>query len=281
MTMSQPASNDAASRAHVARAGAVRYLRGRQSPNGGFCFYRSQYVEEPNLSDTHHAVAALRLLGAEIPRRAALTKYLRNFAARDVYALYYKLFTLDRLASAPPGDPAELAQVRELAFTVPRSGIAHRGWLERTFRVLRLKRRFAAPPDWPPVAAYIEHPEAGRGGDYKPNLPDTFLCLGMRALLAAPPAHPETRAFVDALQVPVFGFTATIDSRAATLAVIHAGLECCALLGLRLRFRADILAFVLGCQAADGGFAPVPGALPDIEMSRRALQILRRLDHDA
>lgn len=40
---------------------ASKYLLGRQSSNGGFCFYRSKYVDEPNLFDTYHAVSCADL----------------------------------------------------------------------------------------------------------------------------------------------------------------------------------------------------------------------------
>lgn len=39
------------------------YLLGRESPSGGFCFYRTDYLDEPSLFDTWHATAALGLLG--------------------------------------------------------------------------------------------------------------------------------------------------------------------------------------------------------------------------
>jgi hypothetical protein len=258
---------------------AVDYLLGRQSANGGFCFYKSQYVDEPNLSDTYHAVAALRLLGREIPRAGALLGFLRAFPAENVHALYYQAFTLDRLAPPVSPDAAQRARIRELSVTVPRDGAVRNGWLLRTLRLLRLKRRFAAAPKQPLLAVYVEHPETSHGRGDKPNLENTWLCLCIGALVSQRLPARETRVFVDGLQVPVLGFTATSDSRTATLEVIHAGLRACALLGLPLRFPADILGFVLGCQAADGGFARTPDALPDIEMTRRALQILRRLDH--
>lgn len=43
--MRQPAS------AEVADA-AVRYIAGRPCRDGGFCFYRTAELEEPNLADT-------------------------------------------------------------------------------------------------------------------------------------------------------------------------------------------------------------------------------------
>jgi hypothetical protein len=46
-------------------ARAARYIAGRQCQGGGFCVYRNVYLEEPNLSDTWHALAGLRLLGVD------------------------------------------------------------------------------------------------------------------------------------------------------------------------------------------------------------------------
>lgn len=60
--------------------GCRRYIHSRQTPQGGFCFYRypSWGVEEPNAPDTWAALASLALLD-ETPRHAQLiTKWLRE-----------------------------------------------------------------------------------------------------------------------------------------------------------------------------------------------------------
>lgn len=31
----------------------LKYVTSRQCRNGGFCFYRTEYLEEPNLYDTY------------------------------------------------------------------------------------------------------------------------------------------------------------------------------------------------------------------------------------
>ena len=37
---------------------AVEYLDSRRCRDGGYCFYRTDYVEEPSVHDTYHALAA-------------------------------------------------------------------------------------------------------------------------------------------------------------------------------------------------------------------------------
>ena len=56
-------------RLDAALARARAYLLGRQCANGGFSFYRGEYLEEPNTHDTWHALAAMRMLGTPPPGR--------------------------------------------------------------------------------------------------------------------------------------------------------------------------------------------------------------------
>lgn len=48
----------------------------------------------------------------------------------------------------------------------------------------------------------------------------------------------------------------------------------CAALGLDVRYPNEILRFVFGCQTGNGGFSRVPVALPNIELTHQALEIL-------
>jgi len=100
-------------------------------------------------------------------------------------------------------------------------------------------------------------------------------------LLGRPPNDPEaTRRFVDGLQHAAIGFTDMPASLYGSLEIIGAGIECCALLHLPIRYRTEALTFVLACQGADGSFARVPVALPDIVYTHEALQIIAWLAPD-
>jgi hypothetical protein len=163
---------------------------------------------------------------------------------------------------------------------VPRAG--HRGatsgWLESIMKIVELKRRFGASADLPQVVRFVGSLKTDGGYGDKPDLWDTCLCLSILALLGENAAAGDTRAFVDRLQVPSFGFTLTCDSLIGNLDIIYAGLQCCRLLGASVSYPRDTLAFVLACQTAKGGFSRAPNALPDVELTHRALQIMAMLE---
>jgi len=267
----------------LAVAKATEYLCGRQSYNGGFCFYRGNYLDEPNLYDTFHAIAALTLAHATVPRIEALTEFLTCSAPAGVHGLYLYAFALDHLGRSSLIDTEHLARIASLPIPslMPGGGLPTSGWLEETLKTLQLQKRLAAPP----AGEQILHTMAGlrsRGGyGDKPNLLDTCLSLNILALFKENVAEQEeTRAFVDDLQRPPIGFTGTADSLFTNLEVIDAGTQCCALLQLPVRYTADITAFVLACQTANGGFSRAPVALPDIALTHQALAIIHRVDPD-
>jgi len=76
-------------RLRSAVANGLAYLRSKQSDNGGFCFFKFRYLDRPNLRDSYHAAAALRLWGCDIPRRDALIRFLREEKRDDVDGLFY------------------------------------------------------------------------------------------------------------------------------------------------------------------------------------------------
>ena len=258
-------------------AAAAAYLRSRQSPAGGFCFYRWRGLDEPNLFDTWHALAALRLLGAEVPRAGQTARFLAQFPAAGADQLYYLSFSLDLLGRSERLGEERLELIRALKPRLPPTagGPDTTAWLQSTRRLLRLKSRFACISGWEALPAFLDQLRNGAGYGDGPNLIDTCLCLAIGAGLGIAPRDRAARDFVDSLQMPGCGFALTLDSRVANLEVLYAGTLCCGMLGLPLRHRADALRFVAACQTARGGFARAPGALADIEMTHRALQVMR------
>lgn len=86
--------SDESSRARKALAAAEAYIRGRQSPNGGFCFYRSHLIDQPSLADTYHAVASLAQLGREPPARKAITDFVTHARLYGAHYYYFHWQTL-------------------------------------------------------------------------------------------------------------------------------------------------------------------------------------------
>ncbi len=263
---------------------AADYLVARQTPSGGFCFYRWGGIEEPNLADTDHALSALQRLDLPVPnadRVAAFADRFRGSAQPD--ALLH-LVGIDRALGRNPAADAALCGV-VAALSPPASPQVDGGpvdvWLRRVRLFVDLRRRVGVACDGERLLADLERLLHGGGFGTPPNLIDTRTALEIADCCGRPLRRDDIRQFVDALQVPVLAFTSTLTSRMGRLDLIASGVASCALLGLPLRHRGDALRFILDCQSDSGGFANAPGALPDIERTAAAIDIVLELTANA
>jgi hypothetical protein len=257
---------------------AAQYLLGRQCADGGFCFYRSEHLEEPNLGDTYHAVSALKLLDHAVPREPDIVAFVDRFPqSEQPHHLYYLSHT--RRAIEPTYRPADwiVRSVRALQVTPPPSPSRVSGWLERTRLVVRLKREFAEAPDADATRRLLESLKDDGGFGSRPNLHDTWFALEILDACGDACAWPESAAFIDRLQCEPFGFTDTLVGTKANVDVVYAGVRSCALLDLPVRYPDHALRFLLHCQTGNGGFARAPDALPSIEYTHAAMAALLRL----
>ena len=260
--------------ASVAKARA--YLRSRQSAEGGFCFYRYEDVDEPNLRDTYHGVLALKLLAEPVPDLDKLLRFLDGARLFGLGYLYWYAFTLDLIGLASRIDAQRMAWIRgldvELLLEGARPG-ERRAWLEDTRRKVRLKTRFAQP--WTSERLMECLPAQRTEGGYgdRPNLWDTLSSLTILDCLGCRKEMQASVPFVERMQVLPFGFSLTEGSRMPNLEVVRAGCRCCALLGLPIRHRIEVLELAVACQTADGGFSRTPTALPNIDLTYQALQV--------
>jgi len=255
-----------------------QYLIERQSPDGGFCFYRGYYLEEPNLADTFHGLSAWKLLTRDaLPAGHDHVGFvLRHAVEQQPFALYFRV---NCLIALDVSDPAE-AQVREAvsalplilpdmgstALQSPLKRLAHALWLKRHCGVLD-----ASASDLGEALLATEGDEGGYGNP--PNLVDTVEALRVLALCSARPSS-VTVGFVRSLGIPGFGFQLTAHSLSPNLETTSAGIESSALLGTPVEFVDDALDFVLACQTGNGGYALRPGALPDLAWTHLALRTL-------
>ncbi len=274
-------------RAEVAQARqrATVYLLSRQTPSGGFCFYRWGGIEEPNLADTDLALGSLQRLGQTVPNPDAVQTFAQRFAdSLQPDALQHRIGIDRALGQQPAQDGAMREAIAALPWPEPPTGgasdAAASAWLSRTRRLVSLRRAVDLPVDGESLLAQLSRLVHDGGFGSPPNLLDTHAALDIAALCGRPLRREDVRRFVDGLQVPASAFTLTPLSRIARLDVIAAGVESCALLGLPLRYGGDALRFVLGCQTDGGGFALSPGALADIECTHAAVRLLQTLARD-
>jgi hypothetical protein len=261
-------------------AQAAAYLRSRQCATGGFCFCRSDSLEEPNLHDTWHALAALRLLGGRPRRRGPFIRFVTEQAVQpQPYGLHYRVRALERLDAQDAHRLTVIAAVDALPADRPalRDDGDASDELERLRLTLDLKRRFGLPF---PAAAIAEHIRTREPWDVgfgtPPNRVETALSLAV-LVLCGRDAGPPTQAFVTRTADPDFGFRLTEDALAPALTTTCAGITCCRHLDLGIPYADAARTFIRACQTGHGGFARAPGALPDTALTHPALAGLTTL----
>ncbi len=264
------------SRLTTALRRARSYVQSRQCVNGGYSFYRSEYLEEPNLHDTWHALAALRLLGT-LPLRAQETA---DFVTAQSlwgppYGLYFRVLSLSLLGHPEPERATVRASVAALPIDPPVEDPpeALLARLERLRMTLELKRHFSLEVPKTHIAQRVlalQRPGGGFGDT--PNLHDTRLALAVLQACDHPTtALTATRDFVAGLAAPECGFKLTTDSLLPTLPTTCAGIHSCRWLGLAVPHPEHSANYILGCQSADGGFARAAAGLPNLDLTHQAL----------
>lgn len=259
---------------------ARNYLLGRQSPSGGFCFYRTGCLEEPSLSDTWYATASLRLLGELPPHQDALVNFVCGQPpAGQVYELYYRTYTLDILHRTDPYHSLvkDMVDTLPLSLSEPSRYAALNGQLEHLLLALRLKEKFGLTSITGNITKTILGIENPNGGFGTPsNLLDTHSAISVLALCGHGPSM-QTATFVSQMALPNFAFRLTKNSLLPTLETVCAGISCCKLLNQPVAYPKDAASFILACQVNNGGFARAPAALPDIGLTYLALDGLDML----
>jgi hypothetical protein len=263
-----------------------RYILGRQTVDGGFCFYvyHAWGVEEPNAPDTYAAVASLGLLHRPVPRRAAVTDWLK--AQQDSRGGYptltiahATLTALRLLGEAPLRDPrhflADIAGVYGLADAAGREAS---GWLHNALRCIELWRDYDLPLGdrvRTRVGTALRRLRQDDGGYGAPgaSLPDTAAAAALGAALDLP-VNPAVLAYVRRCEAPPYGFNITPSASSSGLESHHAGLSVLRHFGASPREPAMVRHYIASCQTRRGGFGRVPGAVPRLDDSLRALQVL-------
>lgn len=256
------------------------YLLERQSPNGGFCFYRGYYAEEPNLSDSWHAIAVLvGLLGTDLPEKNSHASFIIGQPIEpQPLLLYYRVRGLLALGADDPKSATVRSGVAALQAhfldTATHASLA--ATLQRVRRTVWLKRHFGLPMALDDLASALllgEHEDGGYGTPS--NLLDTDAAIAV-LMSCGQVSPPRTGDFVKRMALPGFGFRLTAGSLSPNLETTCAGIRSCCRLGMTIPHAQDAMAFVLSCQTGSGGFARAADALPDITLTHLALATLAR-----
>lgn len=260
--------------ASLARAQA--YILGRQSPQGGFCFYRGYYLEEPNLADTWYGLAALALLDVK-PRNHP--DHVAFVLARPVepqpFALYYRVRALSVLSVDDPMDAEIRRAVASLQIhPLDPGSTSLSASLQRLRCVLWLKRHFNLPKHAGETVQKLLESESVKGGyGMPPNVLDTEAAIGVLKLCGRAIAS-RTADFIHGMAEPQFGFRLTAGALSPNLETTCAGVMACSRLGKPIPYAEDTMAFILSCQSGNGGFARTADALPTLALTHMSLATL-------
>ena len=267
-----------------------RYALSCQTDEGGFCFYSDPTwsVEVPNAPDTCAAIGILALRTIPVPRVEQCTAWLRSLQDADgeypmLIVGYSALRALRVLRLAPRLEPRPYlcGWLDRFAASALPTDIPE-GWLTSAARCvelclaceLELTQEMRAG-----IATLLQRSrsETGGYGAPGPSLPDSARALTLANAVGLA-LDDEILAYARQCEHEPFGFNITPFATSSSLETQHAGLTIMLSCGERPRNPSVIRAYVASCQSSRGGFGRAPGAIPRLDDSLRALQILSSLD---
>lgn len=269
---------------------AADYVLRRQTPAGGFCFYRTPQwgVEEPNAPDTLAALASLLLLGVEPPAPEATGQWLRHLQNDEggypsLTIGWAALRGLELLGSAP--------------LRSPRTWLA--GWAQRLLTtrravpqdmraaiqgLLRLAELLALDPDQSTEVAHLLAVSAeSRGGWARPGADVETTALAVQLARRAGEIPVDSRAvgrFLRGCEDSAVGIRVRPDSHATTVGALWGGLVIAAALEMPPRWPAAIAASLVLLQRPNGGLGARHGAVATLRDTWRGLCAEHLLRHD-
>lgn len=266
-----------------------RYTLGRQTRQGGFCFYTHAEwgVEEPNAPDTRAALEIVAKLGRSIRNPLQCVAWLR--AQQDASGGYSTLIigdaalkALQRLNAEPERDPRRfLIDCSERLRLAAPDGQRHQGWLSAARRCVELRGLYdiaVTTAVRKAVASALTSLRGSEGGYGAPgaNLPETALALTL-AVAVGLPAPVECLSYARECEEPPHGFNVRPHASSVNLESQSAGMQILHHFGERPRNPGRVRNYVAACQGTGGGFGRVPGAIPRLDDTLSALEILSLL----
>ena len=245
------------------RRRAVRYVSERRCRDGGYCFYK---LEEPNGSDTWHALSILDLLQERVEDEATVA-YLRQTQHPDgsydsIYAAYYAIKSLALLGEQPSRDPRPYvtANLDHYRFDVARLPAEVISMFKRTACLVDLYSTLGMDADGPLRDRMVDfilgfQNEDGGFGHLCSTLLETARALAMLRSLRHPLSDLGAGTFIRQCEVPFYGFTDIHHTTLSFLEYVHAGVLASFLISRRPTYLEPCAAFIRSCQTLSGGFS--------------------------
>lgn len=266
----------------------AQYVRGRQTPAGGYCYYRAWGVEEPDAADTFYAVAVLAALGEQPGDLPGLLRWLgdqqqHGGAFASIATGWHVTETLRHLGKSPAHEPGPWLRTRsDLLFDTPSPHDEPFPTLLNLARYLELCARFG-------VLLETRHLEAIRfwlRAFHDPNgvLAHDAPTLAAGAVvlrIAAASARTPDRHLLDfarSCEDPVYGFRNSPNGRSTQLSALAGGCTILRAFRTAARYPGALRRTVIACQTRPGGFGRQPGAVATLQDTWVAIATLTTSD---
>ncbi|MHB8542614.1 MAG: hypothetical protein ACYC9S_01245 [Leptospirales bacterium] len=257
-----------------------QYVRSRRMENGAYSSILSEGIGVSSIKDTDWALRIFRTLG-RLPESPGITRnWLHSVSGEvleegDIECSFHLVRSFLELEETLPDLTDFLDRSIERLFPSGQDVFEEEGRLKECRLWLEIGRMSGRPGvagghqrirqyfenGMPSLLAEpIDLPGLG-------NTLDSFRLLGVRT-------HLLSRTLWGTFQDPVTGVRLTPESRISTLETAWWGVRLQAVHGHSLRHPEAILDFVDECRTGKGGYGPRPGAVPDLESSGMALEIL-------
>jgi Prenyltransferase and squalene oxidase repeat len=273
------------------RAAIRRYVLGRRTPEGGYCFYRTPQwaVEEPNAPDTLAALESLKLLDADIPAPQQTGDWLRGL--QDESGGYptstigwAALRALDVLTVQPKLSPDQWLRGRLEAFC-NRDG--PRDWRAAIIdavhlcELMRLRHIALGGPERDSIAGLLDAARATDGGWASPGADLETTAMGLRlAQLVNPHWRPDPplASFLGRCEDEQLGLRLAPDARTTSVGALWGGLALAHALHRRLRYLGAIEQQLVLLQRPDGGLGARHRAISALQATWLGLKAVARLN---
>jgi hypothetical protein len=274
----------------VIRDQVIDYVLSRRCEGGGFCFYK---LEEPNGSDSYHALSILDLLGVPFQDEKTVD-YLQTMQHGDgtydsVFSSFYSIRGLQLLKREPRHHPEPYIwkhldhfalDVRKLPPEI-HSIFKRLLYVVELYFSLEMERDERIEKNIVDFVLSFQNEDRGFGTPSS-NLTDTAKALVMLDRFGYPLGELESERFIRQCGTPLFGFTDIPRRSLSYLEYIHAGVLASAVISHRPRYFDRCADFILNCRNRNGGFSRVPHAgiatMEDTYFAVHALKLLSALE---
>lgn len=287
-----PVENDTRTgRGRLDRVAIGRYVLGRRTPEGGYCFYRTPQwaVEEPNAPDTLAALESLKLIEVDIPAPRQTGDWLRGL--QDEVGGYPTLTigwaalrALDVLAVEPKFCPDEWLRGRLGGFCDcdgPRDWRAAIIDAVHLCELMRLRHSLLREPARESIAVLLDTARAADGGWASPggDLETTAIALRL-AQLVNPRWRPDFRlaTFLGRCEDELVGLRLAPDAGTTSAGALWGGLALGHVLGRRLQYLGAIEQQLVLLQRPDGGLGARHRSISTLRTTWLGLEAVALLD---